>query len=174
MEQHVCWWTMLSHWRHHRPHLSALQPNRNRYHHSGSKDNHLGLELGCACLSSLSGLFMETPAEGGFAPRHGLERGAVDVQVSRAALLVLLLQRSSPWGKVGSEGLQQGIWQLFALSSSCNVRGFSSSQLPLLQLPSLGLHGFTATPYGLTTLLPSPFLSAVIPCLSLPAFPQML
>lgn len=56
---------------------------------------------------------METPAEGGFALRRGLERGAANVQALWAALPVLLLQRSSPWGKVGSEEWQWWIWQLF-------------------------------------------------------------
>ena len=105
---------MLSHWRHHHSHLPALQSNRNSYHHPGNKDNDLGLELGCACLCLLSGLFIETPAEGGFALRRRLERGAANVQAPWAVLLVLLLQRSSPWGKVGSEELQWWIWQLFA------------------------------------------------------------
>lgn len=162
---------MLSHWRHHRPHLSALQPNRNRYHHPGRKAIHLGQQLGCACLRSLSGLFMETPAAGGSALRRGLERGAADVRVPQAALLVFAPATLVSMGRGGQ----------FATATvdpaalcPCNVRGFSSSHLFLLQPPSLGLHGCTATPYGLVTLSPSPFPSAVIPCLSLSAFPQML
>lgn len=55
-----------------------------------------------------------------------------------------------------------------------NVRGFTSSQLPLLQPPSPGVHGCTATPYGLVTLLHSPFPSTVIQCPFLSAFPQRL
>lgn len=66
------------------------------------------------CLPLLTVLFMETPAEGGSALKHEMEGGEVDVQMSWAVPLVLLLQWSSPWGKVGSEELQPWIWQLFA------------------------------------------------------------
>lgn len=57
---------------------------------------------------------METSAAGDFALRHELQKGAADVQAPWATLRVLLLQGSSPWGKVGSEELQWCIWQLFA------------------------------------------------------------
>lgn len=66
------------------------------------------------CLPLLTVLFVETTAEGGFALRHEMKGGEAKVQTSRAVLLVLLLQWSSPWGKVGGEELQPWIWQLFA------------------------------------------------------------
>lgn len=65
------------------------------------------------CLPLLTVLFVKTTAEGGFALRHKME-GEAKGQTFQAFLLVLLLQWSSPWGKVGSEELQPWIWQLFA------------------------------------------------------------
>lgn len=67
-----------------------------------------------AVLALLPGLFMATPAEGAFALRAGLERAAANIQEPWIALPALLLHRSPPWGKVGTEELQwwTGNWQL--------------------------------------------------------------
>lgn len=132
----------MSPWGHHHPHISALQSNRNRNHCPWSKDNHLGLELGCAGHCSLSGLFMGTPAESGFALSSRLGSGAANIQVPWIVLPDLLLHSSPPWGKVGSEELQQWMWELAtpALWLS-NAGGFPSSQLPPLWFPSPRLCG---------------------------------
>lgn len=60
---------------------------------------------------------METKADGGFALRYGLKSRAADVQAPWAALLVLLLQYSSAWGKAGSEELHHGYGISFLVQS---------------------------------------------------------
>lgn len=107
-------------------------------------------------------------AEGGFALSAGLERGAANIPEPWIALPALLLPWSPPWGKVGSEELQRwtGSWQL-QLFGCPMLEAF-----PPLSCLHCGflLQGSVDAPYDLGAL----FSSAVIHCLSLPAFPQIL